>query len=193
LKPGATEQWALAITGMRASATLSATAESESLTLAVDGPELSLPTETISADWGRPMLDLFLRKTKGEDAPSDWTDFVRAFEIIEAAHRSVRRKRTIELHFEAHSERSTFKTQMTAFGCALFGVTLLGGVSLLIAGQFGLPEGIMRIARGLLLAPLGVFLLLQLLLLIARPARDDSAGGTDSAGRPPASVGSARN
>lgn len=193
LKPGATEQWTLAITGMRASATLSATAESETLTLAVDGPELSLPTETVSADWGPVMLELFLRMAQGEDVPSDWTDFVRAFEIIEASHRSVRRKRTIELHFEAHSERSTFKTQMIAFGCALFSVTLLGGVALLIAGQLGLPAGIMKIASGLLLAPLGMFLLLQLLLLIARPARGDSAGQTDSAGRSPASVGNAKN
>lgn len=63
-----------------------------------------------------------------------WNDVVRIFEIAEAMQRSVRRRRTIDLHFETTSERSQFKTQMTAIGCGVLLWTLFGVLGLLFAG-----------------------------------------------------------
>ncbi len=67
------------------------------------------------------------------DAPG-WTDAVRAYSLVEATHRSVRRRRTIDVHFEETSERGQFKTQMSAIGCGVLVFTLLGGLLLLLAG-----------------------------------------------------------
>jgi hypothetical protein len=63
-----------------------------------------------------------------------WNDLIRAYEMLDAARRSVRRGRTIELHFEETSERSQFKTQMTALGCGVLLLTMLAVIALLIIG-----------------------------------------------------------
>lgn len=109
---------------------------------------------------------------------TNWCDLVKAFEIIEATHRSARRRRTIELLFEPVSERSTFKTQMTAIGCGIIVLTLLLilgylGIASLVPSQpsqhESLSEGwhilrkVLNVARFLIFAPLGIFLALQLL------------------------------
>jgi hypothetical protein len=99
---------------------------------------------------------------------------VRAFELVEAAHRSRVRRRTIDLYFDTPSERSNFKTQMTAIGCGVLMFTLLGMLLTLALGaaanEFGLPAGVMKIARLAVFAPLLVFLAMQLLLLVAKPS-----------------------
>ncbi|HET6328749.1 MAG TPA: hypothetical protein VFG04_28960 [Planctomycetaceae bacterium] len=61
-----------------------------------------------------------------------WTDLVRAFEVIDAARVSVRRRRAIDLHSETASERNLFKSQMTAFGCLTLTLTLVGVLFLLL-------------------------------------------------------------
>ncbi|MFP6764492.1 MAG: hypothetical protein VB858_12770 [Planctomycetaceae bacterium] len=69
-------------------------------------------------------------------APDDWSDMTRTVETVEATHISLRRRRTIDLYFEATSERSIFKSQMTAVGCGLLMLTLFGLVAFLLLGAF---------------------------------------------------------
>jgi myo-inositol 2-dehydrogenase/D-chiro-inositol 1-dehydrogenase len=96
---------------------------------------------------------------------------VKCFETIDATHRSVRRRRTIELHFEPMSERAIFKTQMTAIGCALLVATfLLTLVYLGIASLIPLPGYALIGLRALVFGPLVLFLLAQILLPLTRPS-----------------------
>ena len=64
-----------------------------------------------------------------------WSDAVRAFDVLDAAKRSLRRRRTIDLHFEILSERQQFKTQMTAIGCGMLLLTLVLMLALLGLGS----------------------------------------------------------
>ncbi|MBV8487473.1 MAG: hypothetical protein JO161_04280, partial [Planctomycetaceae bacterium] len=52
-------------------------------------------------------------------APLDLGDGTRAMELSEAVARSLRRGRTIDLHYESISEESTFKSIMTSTGCLI--------------------------------------------------------------------------
>lgn len=70
----------------------------------------------------------------GADSP-DWSDAVRVFDVLDAARRSLRRRRTIDLHFETLSERQQFKTQMTAIGCGMLMLTLVLMLALLGLGS----------------------------------------------------------
>ncbi len=65
----------------------------------------------------------------------DWSDAVRVCDVLDAAKRSLRRRRTIDLHFETLSERQQFKTQMTAIGCGLLMLTLVLMLGLLGLGS----------------------------------------------------------
>lgn len=64
----------------------------------------------------------------------EWSDAVRVFDVLDAAKRSLRRRRTIDLHFETLSERQQFKTQMTAIGCGMLMLTLFLMLALLGLG-----------------------------------------------------------
>jgi len=67
---------------------------------------------------------------------------------------------------------------VTAIGCGLILFTLLAVILSLVAGQAGFPEGVMQIVRIAIFAPLAIFLLLQLLLVVAKPAaKPDSDTG----------------
>lgn len=79
------------------------------------------------------MLSAFAVACGGTKPEPDWPDAVRAFDVLDAARRSLRRRRTIDLHFETLSERQQFKTQMTAIGCGLLMLTLV-----LMLGLLGL-------------------------------------------------------
>ncbi|QDU38095.1 hypothetical protein Mal4_24160 [Maioricimonas rarisocia] len=76
------------------------------------------------------------------DSIADWSDAVRTFDLVDAVQRSLRRRRTIDLHFESMSERSQFKTQMTALGCGIISLTTFGMILLLIVGAVFDPRGI---------------------------------------------------
>lgn len=109
------------------------------------------------------------------DSETDWSRFLRTMETLDATRRSARRGRTVDLHFETTSERSQFKTHMIAVGCGLLTLTLLAVVLVLLLGEiFKPPVFVMQVARLAVFAPLAGFLLLQLLLLIARPNREES-------------------
>jgi hypothetical protein len=97
-------------------------------------PELSGAVEDQPPDARARMLAHVEAGTAGRAVTPDWTDVTRAFEVTEAANRSVRRRRTIDLHFETTSERSQFKTHMTALGCGLLSLTLVGVIALLLLG-----------------------------------------------------------
>ncbi|MFO0890678.1 MAG: hypothetical protein U0790_16235 [Isosphaeraceae bacterium] len=66
-------------------------------------------------------------------------DGTRAMELSEAVTRSLRRGRTIDLHYESITEEATFKSVMTSTGCLL----LLGSLLLLPVALAGPPLGIL--------------------------------------------------
>lgn len=75
----------------------------------------------------------------------EWSDAVRVFDVLDAAKRSLRRRRTIDLHFETLSERQQFKTQMTAIGCGMLMLTLV--LMLALLGLGSLLESRDRVVR----------------------------------------------
>lgn len=120
----------------------------------------------------RELLDEFAASLTNDNSPAEWPELVKVFETLDATQRSVKRRRTIELHFEPMSERAIFKTQMTAIGCGvLVGTFLLTLVYLAVASTIPLPQSVLLLLRTLVFAPLAVFLLLQVLFPLARPSR----------------------
>ncbi len=91
---------------------------------------LECPTDTVAP---AAMIAAFVIP-KTPHAPA-WSDAVRAFDVLDAARRSLRRRRTIDLHFEILSERQQFKTQMTAIGCGMLMLTLVLMLALLGLGS----------------------------------------------------------
>jgi predicted dehydrogenase len=101
-------------------------------------------------------------------------DGTRAMELSEAANRSLRRGRTVELHYETISEEATFKSVMTSTGCLVFLATLL----VLPLAMAGPPLGLRWTLYIPYLIPpaLILFILLQALrLAIHRPGRRRNA------------------
>lgn len=97
------------------------------------------------------ILEEFRRRRADRDTEgrSTWTDLMRDFDLVDAVGRSIRRRRTIDLHFEETSERNQFKTQMTAVGCAVAMFTLIGLVVLLAVGAMLDPrDSQQRLAEG---------------------------------------------
>jgi predicted dehydrogenase len=112
-------------------------------------------------------------ETRGTN--SLWSELARAVELVDAVERSIRRRRTIDVYFDTPSERGIFKTQMTAVGCSLLVLTLLAVVVYLgLAAAIVLPPFLKNVLVALIFTPLGVFLILQLLVFVARPATRDS-------------------
>ena len=140
----------------------------------------------------RETLDEFEASLTGDAALVDWPELVKVFETLDATQRSVKRRRTIELHFEPMSERATFKTQMTAMGCGVLMVTPLLVLAYLAIASLvppspsaGFPPDGWERARSLLLvvrafvfAPVAIFLVLQFLYPLTRPA----SGATNADG-----------
>jgi myo-inositol 2-dehydrogenase/D-chiro-inositol 1-dehydrogenase len=106
-----------------------------------------------------------------EELPSpNLLDGTRAMELSEAANRSLRRGRTVEMHYESISEEANFKSVMTSTGCLIF-LAMLIVLPLAMAGP---PLGIAWTLYIPWLIPpaLVLFMLLQALKLsIRRPAR----------------------
>jgi predicted dehydrogenase len=99
-------------------------------------------------------------------------DGTRAMELAEATARSLRRGRTVDLHYEAISEESTFKSVMTSTGCVIFLFALLLVPIALAGPPLGFPW---TIYIAYLIPPvLIIYVLLQgLRLAVRRPG--DSA------------------
>lgn len=156
--------------------------------LTKDGETLPLANgrnESTADEWIESLPDVVSRFIGGTTPQAEkalvWTDFTRSHEIADAHRRSIKRRRTIDMHFETLSERSQFKTQMSAMGCGILTYTLFGLVAyLVIAGVFAPGDDasdrerswfnlICNIAKAVWILPLAVFLASQLLLLIAKP------------------------
>lgn len=100
-------------------------------------------------------------------------DATRAMELAEATARSLRKGRTVDLHYEPISEEASFKSVMTSTGCLI-----------LLALLFILPLSMAGPSLGLkwtlfipyLIPPvLVIFIVMQVLrLAIRRPGRSDS-------------------
>ncbi len=136
-----------------------------------DAAEWSLsPTSTVTS-----LPDATGASTVWFDDGTTWDDAVEVFEWTDAVARSLQRRRAIELHTEPISERTIFKTQMAAMGCAvLMGTLLLSLVYLAVASIVPLPESVLRVARILVFAPLFLFLAAQLLYPLTRAPRGRS-------------------
>ena len=63
-----------------------------------------------------------------------WENILRAFDDLAALRRSLKRRRMVELQTETISERAQFKSLMSASGCGLLVMTLVGAVALLGLG-----------------------------------------------------------
>ncbi|HEV3137377.1 MAG TPA: Gfo/Idh/MocA family oxidoreductase [Pirellulales bacterium] len=125
------------------------------------------PTQTQQFDaWNSATaaLDELARAIEGQRVEPDWVDAARSIELAETIDRSLQKGRTIELYYEDYTEQGTFKGTMTSLGCGLLllGMIALGVVA--IAEQMGLPW--LRGWPYALLGAFGVFLLMQLLMLV---------------------------
>lgn len=124
-----TDQWLLTVRGDQGTATLRREGALQRFTCESEGrqSEGNL-TESVQRS-----IDVFAAVIGSPKSNSEtsiaidrgWGELVKCFETVDATHRSIRRKRTIELHFEPMSERAIFKTQMTAIGCGMLVATLL--------------------------------------------------------------------
>lgn len=85
-------------------------------------------------------LTLMEQRLAGSAQRPRWTDVVRAFDIADAARRSIRRRRTIEIGSEEISEVRQFKSLMTAAGCGVLMWTLFGTMALLLVGALVDPR-----------------------------------------------------
>ncbi len=119
------------------------------------------------------MLRVLTESVAGRSRPPDLLDATRAMEVSEAVARSLRRGRTVDLHYEEISELGSFKAFMTSLGC---GLLLLLPV-LYTLTRIGLAFGLtwMSYVAWSLPVLLLAFALLQLLRLAARPSHPPAA------------------
>jgi hypothetical protein len=95
--------------------------------------------------------------------------FSVTLELAEAVSKSLRRRRTVDVHFDSGSEKGVFKSQMTAIGCGILTFMMFGMVAYLILAQLvELPNIVLHVLRILWIAPLVLFLIAQTLLPLAR-------------------------
>ncbi len=129
-RTGTDPTWTCEVQG--ASGTASLRADGEGARLTVNG-ECVLQQDDVQADPAGclRLIDDSLQRLPGSLRWQDWT---RVHEIQEGMRRSLRRRRTIDLHFETASERSQFKTQMATVGCFVLVYTFFASVLLLLAG-----------------------------------------------------------
>lgn len=176
--PDANEDaWSLVIRGESGSITLSGSSVGPH-SLVVNGETIPSVAHESERGWGRAVSAL---ERMGIEKWIGWDQLTRNFETVDATRISLRKRRTIDLYFETASELSQFKTQMTAIGCGVLTFTLFALVAYLtLASIFPLPRTVLNVLRILWLLPLVVFLCLQLLVVLARPARrGDNDDSTD--------------
>jgi hypothetical protein len=163
----------LSLSGEAGAAVLEGVPESAMLRLTVQVHDKPATSEEVVDDAGPWLLDSFT--ASGGKGHSLWEELACDVELVDAVERSVRRRRTIDVFFETPSERGIFKTQMTAVGCSLLVMTLVAVVFYLgLAATIELPPLLKKLLVVLIFLPLGVFLALQLLLFVARPAVRDN-------------------
>jgi len=127
-------------------------------------------TQSTSISESPEMLPRIACLSSNRAACSGWMEsFSATLELAEAVEKSLRRRRTVDVHFDTGSERGVFKSQMTAIGCGVLMFMMLGMVAYLIVAQLvSLPDWVLHVARILWITPLMIFLIAQLLLPVAR-------------------------
>jgi hypothetical protein len=175
--------WKLTVFGEAGTAILEGNfPDPRTLRLSVQSPDQPAAVTETTADSGVWLLDQFTANRTGDSTtgPSPvppvrlWDELACAVELVEAVERSLRRRRTIDVHFETPSERGIFKTHMTAVGCSLLMLTLAAAVLYLVfEASTELPHILRQILVVLIFVPLGLFLVLQLLYFLTRPASRD--------------------
>lgn len=186
--PGSADPpWRLHVVAAQGTLTLCGSGNGDDLQLETALAGSSAETESMTFDGNDWFLTGFaaLPESSSTVAPArapdavplaTWTDFTRAAELFDAAERSIRRRRTIEIHFEAPSERGQFKTQMTAAGCTLLTLTLAATiVYLTVNSLIELPTKLKQVLVAAIFLPLGLFLALQGLYFLTRPSSGDGA------------------
>ena len=133
-RPGS-DSWQLTVSGSDAEARLTIDLHSPSGRLEIQ-PASDQPASEFTTN-RESIGQAHLAQAAGAELRSEhWPEMTRSFETVEATHTSLRRRRTIDLYFETTSERSIFKSQMTAMGCGLLLLTLFGLVAFLLLGAF---------------------------------------------------------
>jgi myo-inositol 2-dehydrogenase/D-chiro-inositol 1-dehydrogenase len=160
------ESWRLVITGQNGSLRLDGGPDSGCYSL-LDSQDRLLSTAT--DDGSAWVLSQCVETFQTRQTRLPWSHVTRCFDLLDGVHRSLKRRRTIDVHFENVSERSHFKSQMTAVGCSLLMTTpvLLAAV-LLASALVDLPRWFRTLLPLLVLTPLALFLLLQGLMYFAK-------------------------
>ncbi|WP_437206483.1 hypothetical protein [Planctomicrobium sp. SH664] len=133
LTSGPKAEWRLTVHQQQERIEVSAR-EQRSTERQVESAEVIPLEDAMNADAGSQLQEL-IKPLQG--STPRWEDILQLGELAAAARRSHQRRRTIDLHYEDVSERSQFKSQMTAIGCgallwALFGTVALLGLAKLI-------------------------------------------------------------
>jgi len=181
--------WSVSSAGDSSAATLAVVAACDTVRLSMpeDVDNWTIKSSSGEFDWlptarinlADVALDCFVKSVNGASTSLRWSDACRDIEVAEAVPESLRRRRTIDLLYEEHSERATFMGMMAIGGC---GLLLFSSMFLLIAGiveglQLPLREHpLWRIWPVYLLVSLALFLLLQLLRFVF-PASEPSGEG----------------
>lgn len=131
---------------------------------------LPVPSSCRDAVLQRRMLERITERLEDNDAcQRGMEQFSNSLELMEGLQKSLRRRRTVDVHFDGVSERSAFKTQMTAIGCGVLTYLMFGLVAFLIVAQLAtFPPWVLKIGRIAWITPLVLFLLAQFLLPLAR-------------------------
>ena len=125
---------------------------------------------TVSIPETANVLDRIVTVCQSRESCGKWMEaFSVTLELAEAVSKSLRRRRTVDVHFDSGSEKGVFKSQMTAMGCGVLTFMMLGMVAYLIVAQLvPLPDTVLHILRILWITPLVLFLIAQVLLPLAR-------------------------
>ncbi len=154
-----------------------------------DQQEMSWTEQDVLRETSHDFLRMIDELVHSHETDRSFDQATRAVEVAEAAKDSNRRNRTIQLHYEEHSEQQTFKSVMAAGGCLiLLGVLFVLGASILI-DSIGAPvrnNPWWRIWPAYLLAPVVLFLLAQILWRVFA-----SASANHSSPSPPREADSA--
>lgn len=165
-------QGELIVAGQRYKSVLTMAAAT-SLSLELPGDEFHVQSFAGDIDLER-MFDQLSRALQPHPAhdESAWLEACRDQEVAEAVDRSLARGRTIELFHEEHTEAASFKGVMAMGGCLLLLLALCALLLVSVVDGLRLPLRNLQAWRLwplYLLIPIGAFLLLQLLGLVAKP------------------------